>query len=126
MENGRAGEHTGHFSGSVEQQVPENPAEGGEGVAEGLGEGEEGDASPYAPSLATPPAAANRKRVEFFRVAVVADTYGTDEYGREAEEERELSKRELSRIYRELDHFKLLEMEIHPDSIQNTLLHKRY
>lgn len=64
--------------------------------------------------------------VRFAPHPVITHTYGSKEYVREAWEEQRFSKRELSRLHRDLDAFKLLEMDIHPQSIQNTFLYKKY
>jgi hypothetical protein len=66
------------------------------------------------------------KSVQFAQTPIVTTTYGQSEYMRDAWDERRITARELSRIQTELDEFKLLEMDIHEESIQNTYLHKRY
>lgn len=60
------------------------------------------------------------KVCRFSEAVVVYETYGRDHYSRESVRDPDLTPKQIYKVNREVRRFKLSEMRVHPDSVNNT------
>ncbi|KAI0218030.1 hypothetical protein L0F63_007017 [Massospora cicadina] len=77
---------------------------------------------PQTPFDTRPPTRPSPKVFRFSETVVVYETYNSDHYPRESADSPEFTPKQIEKLNREIRRYKLGEMKVHPDSINNLSL----